>query len=211
MQFYYLDPEGNIHAQEILQKKAPGILDVDLSWLSLGHQLFAGRMHSMSCYEKLVHCLPEDHQFAFRHWYEPRTQSTHCLWYSLPKFILKNLPEPEMQVKSFIFGLPNFFPPSCKNQSVLCFVNLPECELVAGYYHGHCLCFKKLPLNTPLNFQHEWHYLQQMYPQWSFDHSVLLTGNSAQENGLIQTHQHTITLNGSQQGLINRIMLYGLH
>jgi hypothetical protein len=211
MQFYYLDPQGVVHAREISSKIPEPIIDIDLQWLHLGHQIYPKRLHSMACFEKLSRIVPEDHQFAFRQWYESRTDSTHCLWYSIPKSILAELPEAKMQAKSLIFVLPKFFPLSCRNKSVLCFVDLPDCELVAGYMHGHCVCFKKLPAHAPVNVQHEWSYLQQTYPQWTFDHSVYLTQRVHTENSLVQTHRHTIQMNAYENNLSNRIYLYGLH
>ena len=77
--------------------------------------------------------------------------------------------------------------------------------------HGHCVCFKKLPSRTSLNVQHEWLYFQQAYPQWTFDHSVYLTQSTHVDNGLVQTHQHTIHMNASENNLNNRMYLYGLH
>jgi len=211
MQFYYIDPEGSVHARAISKTIPQPIVDIDMQWLSFGHKIFPRRLHSMTCFEKLLGVVPENHQFAFRQWYEPRTDATHCLWYSLPKSILAMLPEPNMQAKSLVFVLQKFFPPSCRNQSVLCFVDLPDCELVAGYMHGHCLCFKKLPARTLVNVQHEWLYLQQAYPQWTFDHSVYLTNRTATENTLVQTHQHTINIDATENILNNRILLYGLN
>jgi hypothetical protein len=210
MQFYYLDSQGSVHAHALSKAIPQSIVDIDLQWLNLGHKIFPKRLHSMICFEKLLGVVPEDHQFAFRQWYEPRTDATHCLWYSVPKNILSNLPEANMEAKSLVFVLQKFFPPSCRNQSVLCFVDLPDCELVAGYLHGHCLCFKKLPARTPINVQHEWLYLQQAYPQWTFDHSVYLTCRSGSENNLVQTHQHILHLDVTENILASRILLYGL-
>lgn len=211
MQFFHLDAQAQLHVAEQKLIIPQSIVDIDLDWLQLGHKVFPHRLHAMECFEKISTLIGEDHQFTFRRWYDSRHRSTHCIWYSIPKKLLKLLPNTPIQAKALIFVLPRYFPPSCRNKSVVCFVELPHCESIAGYIHGHCVCFKKLPLHKPLNVQQEWQYLQQTYPQWLFEHSLYLTHQPQAHNSLIQTHQHTLHMNADSNLLINRMSLYGIN
>jgi hypothetical protein len=210
MHFYYLDPLGEIHRSAVELSHPHSIVDIDLSWITLGHQTFPQRLHGLACFERLCRVVPDNHQFTFRQWYEARSRSTHCVWYSLPKALLAGVSYPQAQAKSLPFVLQRFFPPSSRNKSVLCFVDMPYCEAVFGFVQGHCVCFKTLPPKAMIQVQHEWQYLQQAYPQWTFEHSVYITSYPERHNTLVQTHQSTVLLQGADQPLFNRIMLYGI-
>lgn len=209
MYFFYLDSQAELHVSAILQKIQP-VVDLDLHWLTIGHKVFPQRLHAMACFEKISREIDEDHQFTYRYWFDGQTRCTHCLWYAVPKIILKRLPDEGAQAKSLAFILPRYFPPTCRNKSLICFVDLPECEAVLGYVRGHCVCFKKLPPRVPLNVQQEWQYLQQAYPQWDFECSLCFTSLLNAENTLVHTHQETIQIDVSTSVISNRIKLYGL-
>lgn len=209
MHFIYFDAQAELHTATLSHVKS-SILDLDMHWLSLGHKIFPQRLHAMDCFEKIISSVPEDHQFTFKSWYDMRTRSTHCIWYAFPKKLVDYFADQSVKAQCLIFVLSRYFPPSCRNKSVICFVDVPDCECVVGYVQGHCVCFKKLPARAPLNIQHEWQYLQQTYPQWMFEHSLYLTAQHAKENTLVQTHQTTIHVCASENKLNNRIALYGL-
>lgn len=210
MQFFYLDPQAQIHGVQIPHAIHRPIIDIDVHWLHIGHKTFKKRLHGMDCFEKIAAEIPDDHQFTFRQWYTRHSQTTECVWYSVPKHVLAQLPNMGAQAKSVVFELQKFFPPALRNKSVVCFLEVPHCELAAGFVQGHCVCFKKLPAEAPIQVQHEWSYFQQAYPQWTFDHSVYLTYRSVGENTLIQTHAQTIHISGSDDIISNRVKLYGL-
>jgi hypothetical protein len=209
MYFFYLDSKAEIHVAALPHLKQP-IVDIDLQLLNFGHKVFPQRLHGLDCFEKIARDISEDHQFTYRYWYDGRARSTHCIWYSVPKIVLNRLPEQCTQTHSFAFMLMKFFPPSCRNKSVICFVALPGCEAVVGYVQGHCVCFKKLPPKQTVNVQQEWQYIQQAYPQWNFEHSIYFSPDIQADNALTRTHQHTIHVDSSSTTLNNRIKLYGL-
>lgn len=209
MQFIYFDAQASLHSISISRSEHT-IADIDVHWLDIGHESFPGRLHAMACFEKTLERVPEDHQFTFRSWYDMPQRVTHCMWYSVPKMVLNSLPHHPIQTKSLLFMLPRFFSSAIRKKSVLVFVNLLGCEMVAGYVRGICVCFKKLPSKHVFDAQHEWAHVQQAYPQWMFDHSLVITAQPDDHLGLIQTHQHTVCLKASPQVLDNRMKLYGL-
>lgn len=210
MHFIYVDAQARLQTAPLNQAKHP-IADIDVHWLNLGYHAFPQRLHAMACFEAVVSLVPENHQFTFRSWYDMQMRQTHCMWYSVSKAILETLPNPGMTTKSLLFMLPQFFPPVCRNKSVLVFVELLGCEMVAGYIRGICVCFKKLPEGSPIQAQHECLHIQQAYPQWSFECSVYLTMHGGALHNLIQTHQQTVHFQADNNTLVNRMMLYGIN
>jgi hypothetical protein len=208
MFFFYLDSQAQIH-QTILSRPSPSIVDIDVQWLRSGHRMYPERLDGMRCFENLTSEIPEEHQFTYRSWYDSRARSTHCIWYAIPKSILKLIPDQSIQAKALPFVIHQFFPPVCRSKSVICFIDIPQCEMVVGYVRGHCVCFKKLLPNTRVNIQQEWQYFQQLYPQWVFDHSLYFTTSQHQENNLFQTHQHTVHLDLQSSHIENRMKIYG--
>lgn len=208
MQFIYFDAQAHLHQTE-LSKAKHSIADIDVHWLNLGHQVFSQRYHAMACFEAIVSLVPDNHQFTFRSWYDMQMRQTHCVWYSVSKVILESL-SGGFQTKNILFMLPRFFPAAYRNKSVLVFVELAGCEVVAGYVRGICVCFKKLPEQTAIHVQHEWLHMQQAHPQWAFDYSIYITSRTGVSNMLVQTHQQTVYVTAQSQTLSNRIMLYGL-
>lgn len=211
MQFYYLDPAGAVHLLDLSKPVSKPIVDIDIHWLKWGHVSFPKRLNQMKCFEKMLHYIPDDHQFTLRQWYDMRTQETHCMWYGIPKSIIALLPHTNIIAQTLAFTLQMFFPPMFRNKSVLVFVDVPGCEMVAGYVQGHCVCLKKLALATAIDVQHEWKHSQQAYPQWTFENSLYLSAQPDAQNSLIQTHHETICVDACHDLIKNRVLLYGLH
>jgi len=207
MQFIYFDAQAHLHTAMLSHAKH-SIADIDIHWLNLGHHIFPQRHHAMACFEAIVPLVPESHQFTFRSWYDMQMRQTYCVWYSVSKVILDSLSDQSVQAKNILFILPRFFPPVYRNKSILVFVDILGCEMVAGYVRGICVCFKKLPEQAPVNVQHEWAHVQQAYPQWTFDCSIYVTSRAG-EHSVMSTHHQTVYLQGGSDILDNRVMLYG--
>lgn len=208
MFFYYFDSQAQLH-QSVLTGATEPILDIDVHWLTLGHKVYPQRLHGMACFEKIASEIPEEHQFTYRAWYDSQTRSTHCIWYSIPKWIIHRIPEHSIHARSLPFVIQRFFPPSLRNKSILCFIEMSHCETVIGFVRGQAVCFKKLPPHTQVNVPQEWQYVQQAYPQWHFDHSLFFTSKRGAAEHPVQTHQNTIHIEESASLLNNRMKLYG--